>query len=88
MSKACFYCHDFRLRLRCPSALGGNFVQTTVLWWHALCPLSGVERCPLLGGSKCIIYMAKSIGGTGFVRCIEVVRSSECPLIEVLLYII
>ena len=26
-------------------------------------PLFGVERCPLLGGSKCISCTVKSIGG-------------------------
>ena len=30
--------------------------------------------------------MRLSIGGTEFVRCREVVRSSECPLSEVPLY--
>ena len=27
------------------------------------CLLFGIERCPLLGGSKCISSMVKSIGG-------------------------
>ena len=31
--------------------------------------------------------MAVSIGGTRFVRCTEVVRSSESPLLEVSLYV-
>ena len=35
----------------------------------------------------CTIYMVRSIGGTGFVRCREVVRFSESPLLEVSLYI-
>ena len=52
-----------------------------------LCPLSGVERCPLLGGCKCTIVIARSIGGTPFGRCLEVVRFSESTLLEVLLYI-
>ena len=30
--------------------------------------------------------MARSIGGTGFVRCTGVVRYSESPLLEVSLY--
>ena len=50
------------------------------------CPLFRVERCPLLGGSNCTIYMVRSIGGTGFVRCREVVRFSDGPLLEVSLY--
>ena len=49
------------------------------------CLLFGVERCPLLGGSKCISSMVKSIGGKGAVRCREVVRFLEGPLLEVLL---
>ena len=47
------------------------------------CPLSGVERCPLLGGSKCTISIGRAIGGMEFVRCTEVVRLSESPLLEV-----
>ena len=35
---------------------------------------------------KCTIYMVRSIGGRGFVRCTEVVRFSESPLLEVSLY--
>ena len=49
------------------------------------CPLIGVEWCLLLGGLKCISSMVKSIGGKGAVRCREVVRFSEGPLLEVLL---
>ena len=30
---------------------------------HAGCPLSGVERCPLLGGSKCTVSIGRAIGG-------------------------
>ena len=52
-------------------------------WGHAGCLLSGVERCPLLGGSKCTISMGKAIGGMEFVRCTEVVHLSESPLLEV-----
>ena len=46
-------------------------------------PLSGVERCPLLGGSKCTISIGRAIGGMEFVRCTEVIRLSESPLLEV-----
>ena len=45
------------------------------------------SEVPLLGGSKCTSSMGKSIGGVRFVRCTEVVRFSESPLLEVLLYI-
>ena len=45
------------------------------------------SEVPLLGGSECTSSMGKSIGGVRFVRCTEVVRFSESPLLEVLLYI-
>ena len=41
---------------------------------------------PLLGGSLYTKYMASSIRAIRSVRYIEVVRSSEGPLSEVLLY--
>ena len=44
------------------------------------------SEVPLLGGSECTSSMGKSIGGVRFVRCTEVVRFSESPLLEVLLY--
>ena len=68
------------------SAFRGYFVQIAVLWGRAGCPLSGVERYPLLGGSKCTISMGRAIGGMKFVRRTEVVRLSESPLLEVSLY--
>ena len=45
-----------------PSAFGGYFVEIAVLWGHAGCLLSGVERCPLLGGSKCTISIGRATG--------------------------
>ena len=66
-----------------PSAFGGYFVQIAVLWGHAGCLLSRVERCPLLGGSKCIISIRRAISGMEFVCYTEVVRLSESPLLEV-----
>ena len=39
----------------------------------------------LLGGLQCTSSIGKSIGGVRFVRCTEVVRFSESPLLEVLL---
>ena len=62
---------------------GGYFVQIAVLWGHAGCPLSGVERCLLLRGSKCTISIGRAIGVMEFVRCTEVVCLSESPLLEV-----
>ena len=74
---------DLCLRFWPPSAFGGYFVQSAVLWGHAGCPLSGVERFPLVGGSTCTISIGRAIGGMEFVHCTEVVRLSESPLLEV-----
>ena len=57
------FSYDLYSRFWSLSAFGGYFVQTAVLWGHAGCPLSGVERWPLLGGSKCTISMERAIGG-------------------------
>ena len=65
------------------SAVGGQYALAKANPGQGQCPLFGVERCPFLRGSKCTIYMGRSIGGTGFVRCTEVVRFSEGPLLEV-----
>ena len=45
-----------------------------------MCPLFGVQRWPLFGGSKCIGIMGRSNGGS------VTVRSIERPSSEVLLY--
>ena len=45
-----------------------------------------VRGCPYLGGFKYTTHMEIAVGATACVRCTEVVRISECPLIEVLLY--
>ena len=50
------------------------------------CPLSGVGRCPPLGGFLSTSSTRMSIGGTKLVCCREVVRFSEGSLLEVLLY--
>ena len=68
---------------RSPSAFGGYFAQIAVLWGHAGCPLSRVERCALLGDSKCTISIGRAIRGMEVVRGNEVVRLSESPLLEV-----
>ena len=52
-----------------------------------MCPLFGVRRWPLFGGSKCIGIMGRSNGGSVTVRSREGVRSIERPSSEVLLYI-
>ena len=41
-------------------------VQIAVLWGHAGCLLSRVERCPLLGRSKYTISIGRAIGGMEF----------------------
>lgn len=51
-----------------------------------MCPLFGVRRWPLFGGSKCIGIMGRSNGGSVTVRSREGVRSIERPSSEVLLY--
>ena len=43
----------FCLQFWSPSAFGDYFVQIAVIWGHTGCLLSEVERCPLLGDSKC-----------------------------------
>ena len=55
-------------------------------WEFECCPLSGSEKCPLLGGSLSITTIVNSIRNTECVRCREVVRFSEGPLSEVQLY--
>ena len=68
------------------SALGGPYVFAEVSRGRGQCPLSGVGKCPPLVGFLSTSSMGKSIGGTKLVRCREVVRFSEGPLLEVLLY--
>ena len=46
------------------SIFGGNFVLARFVGRGGWCPLFGVERCPLLGGSKCISVMVKSTGAS------------------------
>ena len=68
------------------SVLRGDFVLTKVRLGLISVVVSGVEGCPLIGGSKCIGSMVKSIGGQEICPLTEVVRFSEGPLLEVLLY--
>ena len=51
-----------------------------------MCPLFGVRRWPLFGGSKCIGIMGRSNGGSATVRSRGSVRSMDGPSSEVLLY--
>ena len=68
------------------SARRGPYVLAEVSRGHGQCPLSRVGRCPPLGGFLSTSSMGMSIGGTKLVRCREVVRYSEGPLLEVLLH--
>ena len=64
------------------SLFRGNFVLKS-RWEFESCLLSGIKKCPLLGGYLCISTIVISIHNTAFVRCREVVRFSEGPLWEV-----
>ena len=68
--------------LACP-LFGGNFVlKLKSRWEFEFCPLSGIKKCPLLGGCFSITTMLISIRNTELVRYREVVRFSEGPLSE------
>ncbi len=54
---------------------------------HAVCPLSGIKKRPLVGGFLYISTIVISIGATAGVLYREVVRWWEGPLWEVPLYI-
>ena len=53
---------------------------------RAVCPLSGIEERPLVGGYLYTTAIVLSIGATAIVRYREVVRWWEGPLWEVPLY--
>ena len=53
---------------------------------HAVCPLSGIKKRPLVGGFLYISTIVISIGATASVLYREVVRWWEGPLWEVPLY--
>ena len=53
---------------------------------HAVCPLSGIKKRPLVGGFLYIGTIVLSIGATASVLYREVVRWWEGPLWEVPLY--
>ena len=64
------------------SAYGGRYVWTEVSRGRGQCPLSGVGRWPLLGGSLCTSSMGISIGGMKLVRCMETVHCLESMLLD------
>ena len=76
----------YRLQFWYLSALGGYFVQFTVVWGHLFVHYPEFKGCLYLYGWKCISSLVKLVGGTWFVCFIEVGRSSEGPLLEVPLY--
>jgi len=63
-----------------------HYCTELVSWEHAACPLSGIKKCPLVGGWLNISSVVISIGATASVRYREVVCSWEGPLLEVPLY--
>ena len=71
----------------CLSAIGRQFCIEKSRWEFEFCPLSGIEKRPLLGGCFSITTMLISIRNTELVRCREVVRFSEGPLSEARLYL-
>ena len=52
-------------------------------WEHAVCPLSGIKKRPLVGGRFTTSSIVNSIGAIASVRYMEVVRRREGPLWEV-----
>ena len=57
-------------------------------WEHDSCPLSRIEKRPLLGGYVSIKVMLDTIRNTTVVRCRQAVLFSEGPLSEARLYVV
>ena len=62
------------------------FLMGFLNWDHANYLLSGIKKCPLVGGLLYTSTIVISIGVIASVLCIEVVRWWEGPLWEVPLY--
>ena len=62
---------DIEPRVRRHAPLSGirGLLQCASTTWCKSCPLSGVKRCPLFGGSVCISYIGGS-AGTKARRCL------------------
>ena len=60
--------------------------KTSTTWCESSCPLSGVKRCLLFGGSVCISYIGGSASAKARCPLDGGVRYLECPLKEVPLY--
>ena len=69
------------------SVIWNQFCIEKSRWERESCPLSGIEKCPLLGGYASIKVMLDTIRNTTVVRCREAVLFSEDPLSEARLYI-
>ena len=79
---------DIEPRVRCHAPLSGirSLLQCASTTWciaKSSCPLSGVKRCPLFGGSVCISYIGGSVGAKARCPLDRGVRYVECPLKEV-----
>jgi len=77
--------HYLEEKIHYKNALGPRIVLLFGVWrWSLL----GVWRWSLLRGCQCMTSMGFSIRDYSFVRSRECVRFLECPLREVLLYIV
>ena len=70
----------------CLSVTRGDFLRDDFCREHAVCPLSRIEKHPLMGGYLYTSAIVFSIGATAGVLYNEVVRWWEGPLWEVPLY--
>ena len=70
------------LYVRTLYAIRRQFCMEKSRWEFEFCPLSGIEKRPLLRGCFSITTVLISIRNTELVRCREVVRFSESPLSE------
>ena len=70
----------------CPLAIWNQFCIEKSRWERESCPLSGIQKRPLLGGYVSIKVMLDTIRNTTVVRCREAVLFSEGRLSEAQLY--
>ena len=61
----------------------GTLFTMLTSWEHAVCPLSGIQKRPLVGGWFTTIFIVNSIGAIASGHYREVVRWREGPLWEV-----
>ena len=62
------------------SVIRGLLQCTSIGSCKSSCPLSGVKRCPLFGGSVYISYIGRSAGAKARRPLDGGVRYLECPL--------